>query len=42
MVMLKFLAAFAWALKTQVGYDVNMPKYDEIGKPLDIPANKLA
>ena len=37
----KFLAAFAWALTTQVGYDVNMPKYDEIDKPLDIPANKL-
>ena len=37
----KFLAALAWALTTQVGYDVNMPKYDEIDKPLDIPANKL-
>ncbi|MBK2357060.1 glycosyl hydrolase family 18 protein [Francisella hispaniensis] len=37
----KFLASLAWALTTQAGYDANMPKYDEIDKPLDIPANKL-
>ena len=37
----KFLAALSWALTTQAGYDANMPKYDEIDKPLDIPANKL-
>ncbi|MBF8995924.1 glycosyl hydrolase family 18 protein [Francisella tularensis] len=37
----KFLASLAWALTTRAGYDANMPKYDEIDKPLHIPANKL-
>ncbi|MDE4980620.1 hypothetical protein NAI42_13105, partial [Francisella tularensis subsp. holarctica] len=36
-----FLASLACALTTRAGYDSNMPKYDEIDKPLHIPANKL-
>ncbi|MDE4980368.1 hypothetical protein NAI42_11080, partial [Francisella tularensis subsp. holarctica] len=37
----KFLSSLACALTTRAGYDANMPKNDEIDKPLHIPANKL-
>ncbi|MDE4976300.1 hypothetical protein NAI43_11325, partial [Francisella tularensis subsp. holarctica] len=37
----KFLSSLASALTTRAGNDANMPKYDEIDKPLHIPANKL-